>query len=249
MRGALGGPRVLLRRLREVMAEPVSAQERLDKIVVLIAANMVAEVCSIYLRRASGELLTTGDIIPEAFICPSSDGEKGFNDGTDYQNSYNWQEIPKHMTYSYVVPFPSQTARDSGWKLNFTLNSDFPIALAVTLVGWIVMTVLAVAATSAGLFWVAALVAGLCMGSSQSAGRAMAGMFAPQRQLAEFYGLWTFAIRLASIVGPLMYGGITWATGGNQRLAIMATTALFVGGLVFLVPVNVKRGREAALQA
>src|SRR5205814_1622085 len=46
MRGALGGPRVLLRRLREVMAEPVSAQERLDKIVVLIAANMVADVCS-----------------------------------------------------------------------------------------------------------------------------------------------------------------------------------------------------------
>jgi phosphotransferase system enzyme I (PtsP) len=48
MRGALGGPRVLLRRLREVMAEPVSAQERLDKVVVLIAANMVAEVCSVY---------------------------------------------------------------------------------------------------------------------------------------------------------------------------------------------------------
>jgi phosphotransferase system enzyme I (PtsP) len=51
MRGALGGPRVLLRRLREVMAEPVSAQERLDKIVVLIAANMVAEVCSVYVLR------------------------------------------------------------------------------------------------------------------------------------------------------------------------------------------------------
>src|SRR5437763_10052706 len=48
MRGALGGPRVLLRRLREVMAEQVSAQERLDKIVVLIAANMVVEVCSVY---------------------------------------------------------------------------------------------------------------------------------------------------------------------------------------------------------
>jgi prepilin-type N-terminal cleavage/methylation domain-containing protein/prepilin-type processing-associated H-X9-DG protein len=73
-------------------------------------------------------LLTTGDIVPEAFICPSSDGEKGFNDGTDIQNSANWQEIPKHMTYSYVVPFPSQAARDSGWKLNYTLNSDFPIA-------------------------------------------------------------------------------------------------------------------------
>jgi phosphotransferase system enzyme I (PtsP) len=56
MRGALGGPRVLLRRLREVMAEPVSAQDRLDKIVVLIAANMVAEVCSVYVLRTDGAL-------------------------------------------------------------------------------------------------------------------------------------------------------------------------------------------------
>jgi len=52
----LGGPRVLLRRLREVMAEPVSAQERLDKVVVLIAANMVAEVCSVYVLRVDGTL-------------------------------------------------------------------------------------------------------------------------------------------------------------------------------------------------
>ena len=56
MRGALGGPRVLLRRLREVMAEPVSAQERLDKIVVMIAANMVAEVCSVYVLRVDASL-------------------------------------------------------------------------------------------------------------------------------------------------------------------------------------------------
>lgn len=50
------GPRVLLRRLREVMAEPVSAQERLDRIVRIIAANMVAEVCSVYVLRADGAL-------------------------------------------------------------------------------------------------------------------------------------------------------------------------------------------------
>jgi phosphotransferase system, enzyme I, PtsP len=53
---APGGPRVLLRRLREIMAEPVSAQARLDRIVVLIAANMVAEVCSVYVLRADGAL-------------------------------------------------------------------------------------------------------------------------------------------------------------------------------------------------
>src|SRR5262245_9224937 len=45
------GPRDLLKRLREVMAEPDTAQMRLDRIVVLIAANMVAEVCSIYVMR------------------------------------------------------------------------------------------------------------------------------------------------------------------------------------------------------
>jgi len=47
-----GGPRLLLRRLREIMAEQTSAQMRLDKLVSVIASNMVAEVCSIYLRRA-----------------------------------------------------------------------------------------------------------------------------------------------------------------------------------------------------
>ncbi|KAB7738688.1 phosphoenolpyruvate--protein phosphotransferase [Parvibaculum sedimenti] len=56
MAGSVGGPRVLLRRLREVMAEPQAAQKRLDKIVVLIAANMVAEVCSVYLMRPTREL-------------------------------------------------------------------------------------------------------------------------------------------------------------------------------------------------
>ena len=49
---AVGGPRLLLRRLREIMAEQTSAQMRLDKLVTVIASNMVAEVCSIYLRRA-----------------------------------------------------------------------------------------------------------------------------------------------------------------------------------------------------
>jgi MFS transporter, UMF1 family len=123
------------------------------------------------------------------------------------------------------------------------------IALAITLVGWIATCIIAAITTTKGGFWWAAAIAGLCMGSSQSAGRAMAGMFAPRRQLAEFYGLWTFAIRLASIIGPLSYGVIAWATGGNQRLAIMSTAVLFVIGLLLLLPVNVRRGREAAVEA
>jgi phosphotransferase system enzyme I (PtsP) len=58
----------LLRRLREVMAEPIKAQERLDKIVVLIASNVVAEVCSVYILRADGvlELYATEGLKREA---------------------------------------------------------------------------------------------------------------------------------------------------------------------------------------
>jgi len=119
-------------------------------------------------------------------------------------------------------------------------------ALAVTLLGWIVMTMLAFVATEAALFWVAAVIAGLCMGSSQSAGRAMAGAFAPAHRLAEFFGLWTFAVRLAAIIGPMTYGLVTLLTGGNQRLAILSTGLFFVIGLGILAKVNVPRGVAAA---
>jgi UMF1 family MFS transporter len=122
-------------------------------------------------------------------------------------------------------------------------------ALAITLVGWIATCVIAALSTTKGMFWYAAVIAGLCMGSSQSAGRAMAGLLAPPAQRAEFYGLWTFATRLASIVGPLTYGAITWATGGNHRLAILSTAALFVIGLLLLWPVNMARGERAAAEA
>ncbi len=121
------------------------------------------------------------------------------------------------------------------------------LALSLTLVGWIAVCVIAALAQNKAQFWVAATIAGLCMGSSQSAGRAMVGLFAPPRQLAEFFGLWTTATRIASIIGPISYGLITWLAGGNQRIAIVACSAFFVAGMLFLWPMRVQRGRAAAL--
>ena len=121
-------------------------------------------------------------------------------------------------------------------------------ALGVTLVGWIVMTVTAALATSQGVFWIAATIAGLCIGSSQSAGRALAGLLAPPARLAEFFGLWTFATRLAAILGPVTYGLVTWATAGNHRIAIVSTALFFVLGLFLLRPVDVQRGAREALR-
>src|SRR5258706_7780787 len=96
-------------------------------------------------------------------------------------------------------------------------------------------------------FWIAANLAGLCMGSSQAAGRAVVGYLAPPTRLAEFFGLWGLAVKAASIFGPLTYGVVTWVFAGNHRLAILATGAYFVVGLALLFAVNVERGRQAAL--
>lgn len=68
MRDLTTGPRVLLKRLRELMAEPLEPQARLDRIVREIAQNMVAEVCSFYILRADGvlELYATEGLNPQA---------------------------------------------------------------------------------------------------------------------------------------------------------------------------------------
>jgi UMF1 family MFS transporter len=119
-------------------------------------------------------------------------------------------------------------------------------ALAWTLAGWIAMVLIAAFTRSVAMFWVAAAIAGLCMGSSQSCGRAMVGYLAPPARLAEFYGLWSLATRLSAVVGPLVYGLVTWASAGNHRLAILATGGFFVLGLLLLRGIDVERGHLAA---
>jgi phosphotransferase system enzyme I (PtsP) len=104
MRGSLGGPRVLLRRLREVMAEPVSAQDRLDKIVVLIAANMVAEVCSVYVLRVDStlELYATEGLNRDAVhhtVLGSDEGLVGLV--SSQATAINLSNAQAHPAFSY----------------------------------------------------------------------------------------------------------------------------------------------------
>jgi len=122
-------------------------------------------------------------------------------------------------------------------------------AVALTLVGWIAMVLLAGFSQSATMFWIAANLAGLCMGSSQAAGRAIVGYLAPPARLAEFFGLWGLAVKAASIFGPLTYGAVTWIFAGDHRLGIFATGIYFVIGLALLSGIDVERGRKAALAA
>lgn len=119
-------------------------------------------------------------------------------------------------------------------------------ALLLTLFAWIGMIACAYFATSRPLFWAAANLAGLAMGSSQSAGRAMVALLAPASRRAEYFSFWNMALWVAAIVGPLAYGSVTWMTGNDHRLAILVTGVFFLFAVVALVPVDLERGRHVA---
>jgi UMF1 family MFS transporter len=120
-------------------------------------------------------------------------------------------------------------------------------AIAVTLVGWLATVALATAGESVHAFWVAAHLAGLCLGSSQSAGRALVGYLSPPARQGEFFGLWGLAVKLSSILGPITYGLVVATTAGSHRLAFLVTGLYFVVGLALLAAIDVSRGRQAAL--
>ena len=120
--------------------------------------------------------------------------------------------------------------------------------VALTLAGWIATVLIAWAAQTRLPFWIAANLAGLCMGASQSAGRALVGYLSPKARRAEFFGLWGLATNLSSILGPITYGAVSWISLGNHRLALLITGSFFVAGLLILRGVDTRRGRRAALK-
>jgi UMF1 family MFS transporter len=119
-------------------------------------------------------------------------------------------------------------------------------AIAVTLVGWLATVGAVTLGESKTTFWIAAHLAGLCLGSSQSAGRALVGYLSPAERQGEFFGLWGLSVKLSSILGPITYGAVVAVTAGSHRLAFVVTGIYFVIGLALLAGVNVERGRQAA---
>jgi UMF1 family MFS transporter len=120
--------------------------------------------------------------------------------------------------------------------------------LSITLVGWCSVVVIAWLAEGPRLFWIAANLVGLCLGSSQSAARALVGYLSPPQHAAEFFGLWGLAVKLSSILGPVTYGLVTWLSAGDHRSAMLLTGSFFLVGLALLRGIDTRRGRLAAMQ-
>jgi phosphotransferase system enzyme I (PtsP) len=100
----LRGPRSLLRQIREAMAGDAPAQAKLDIVVRTIALTMVAEVCSIYLRRATGELelFATEGLDPDAVhITRLKPGEGLVGEIMRLGRPLNLSDAPNHPAFSY----------------------------------------------------------------------------------------------------------------------------------------------------
>jgi len=115
----------------------------------------------------------------------------------------------------------------------------------ITLFIWVLTVILAFFIHTRSFFWVVGNLAGLAMGASQSSARALVGLFSPRSKSAEFFGFWGFAGKFSAILGILSFGVMSYLFSSN-RLAILTTLFYFIVGLVLLLFVNERRGREAA---
>lgn len=94
------------------------------------------------------------------------------------------------------------------------------------------------------VFLFAGVLAGLSLGSAQSAGRALVGVLTPRGKSAEFFGFWGTAAKLAAVFGILGLGLIQWALGLAD--AILFCLVLFIMAIITVLPVNEARGRQVA---
>jgi len=94
------------------------------------------------------------------------------------------------------------------------------------------------------LFLVVGCLAGLSLGSSQSASRVLVGLFSPAQKSAEFFGFWGLANKLAGVVG-IVGLGLLQAVVGLQA-SILLCAAFFILAIVICLKVNEARGRQAA---
>ncbi|TDB04209.1 MFS transporter [Halomonas marinisediminis] len=94
------------------------------------------------------------------------------------------------------------------------------------------------------LFLVVGCLAGLSLGSSQSASRALVGLFSPTRKAAEFFGFWGLANKLAGVFGIIALGLLQSVVG--LQASILLCAALFIVAILICLFVDQTRGQRVA---
>ena len=96
------------------------------------------------------------------------------------------------------------------------------------------------------LFLFVGCLAGLSLGSSQSASRALVGLFSPRRKAAEFFGFWGLANKLAGVFGIIALGLLQSVVG--LQASILLCAALFIAAILICLFVDQTRGQQAAAE-
>lgn len=109
--------------------------------------------------------------------------------------------------------------------------------IMITLVMWMVTVFIAYIITDKNGFYVVGLIAGAAMGSSQSTSRSMMSKLTPPDKKTEFFGFYSFFGKSSAIIGPLVFGIVSFISG-SQRLAIISIGFFFVVGLLILTKVK-----------
>ncbi|WP_172199812.1 MFS transporter [Saccharibacillus qingshengii] len=114
----------------------------------------------------------------------------------------------------------------------------------------ILALILAAAAFSDAVFWAAACLYGVAMGSLWVTSRTMIVELSPQDKRGQFFGLFAFSGKLSSVLGPLVYGSVTWALSGYgtlaSRAALLSLVVMAVIGLIVLLRVPYTKPSEEA---
>jgi UMF1 family MFS transporter len=110
----------------------------------------------------------------------------------------------------------------------------------ITLCQWAAVVVAAYFIETQVQFWVLAVVAGTGLGAVQAASRTFLARLAPRGMEAELFGFYSLCGKSAAVMGPLVFGTVSHAAGGNQRAGILAVGSFFVIGLLLLS--RVKQG-------
>ena len=120
----------------------------------------------------------------------------------------------------------------------------------LTLILWTLVVVAVYFVESKSTFFALAVLAGSGLGAVQAASRSLMSVLIPAGKEAEMFGFYAFCGKSSSVLGPLVFGQVSFLMGGNQRIAVLSVAAFFLIGLVLLQRVRVGgSGQPAAGQS
>ncbi len=110
--------------------------------------------------------------------------------------------------------------------------------LQLILVQWSLVVIAAYFVQTKMQFFFVGALAGTGLGTVQAGARTFMSTLIPKGREGDFFGFFSLCGKTAAVMGPFLFGQVSYATGGNQRLAILTVIILYIVGGTLLSRVN-----------